>query len=230
MKLLASALDRFLPLLQIVFNMLFFTQGFGFPIDSQRAWIIYSIFSVVVAAATAASWAGGWGRGGGCCTTSLSNGASPSSITKKLIFATWKFVPGNSGCVHLLLEASLWWQLKTYLHSPVIVELFNQSWLKPASPYFLPKGADGWKNLIPSDPFGPTLPCFYLPAIINFLMIGWKCDKFYMGEYMIKMSNVFIIQNQQILSEKIQKIWWLLTKFFCTLSKNLTMVIGSQAN
>ncbi len=77
---------RFLPLLQTVVNLFLLREGFEFPIDSWRAWLLDIISCVIVAVATDASWAGG--GGGGCYTTSLSNITSPSSATKKLFFAT----------------------------------------------------------------------------------------------------------------------------------------------
>ncbi len=49
----------------------------------------------------------------------------------------------------------------------VIVNFFNWSWLKPTFPYLSLRGADGWKNIIPSDPFAPMPPHFCLLSIEN---------------------------------------------------------------
>ncbi len=50
----------------------------------QRARLKDRFSCVIVATDTAVSWAGWWGEGGsGGCTASLSNGASPSFVTKK---------------------------------------------------------------------------------------------------------------------------------------------------
>ncbi len=74
----------------------------------------------------------------------------------------------------------------------------------------------------------PDFTMLCLPAIVSSLIIEWKYDKFYMCEYVIKMSKFFHTKSSNSYRKIFKNLMAMDKNIFFSIIKMLTMVIGSQ--